>query len=86
MSFKHIVASTQGANQFISNSLKALRLKQVQEKTGLCRSAIYAKAKAGLFPSPIKLGAGRSSAWLEHEVDGWIQEQVDASRRNGGAL
>lgn len=67
-------------------ALKALRLKHVQTKTGLCRSAIYAKAKAGEFPAPIKLGNGRSSAWLEHEVDQWLQQQVEASRKTGGAL
>ena len=62
--------------------LKAIRLKQVLVKTGLCRSAIYAKAKAGEFPTPIKLGGGRSSAWLEHEIDYWLKLQVQISRPN----
>ena len=86
MSSIYTVASTEGANQAFSNSLKALRLKQVQAKTALCRSAIYAKAKAGEFPAPIKLGTGRSSAWLEHEVDQWLQQQVEVSRKTGGVL
>lgn len=82
-----VITSTpeDGANN-IFNNLKALRLKQVQAKTGLCRSAIYAKAKTGLFPSQIKLGCGRSSAWLEHEVDLWLQQQINSSRKTGCAL
>lgn len=86
MSFINTVASTKDVNLTFSNSLKALRLKQVQAQTGLCRSAIYAKAKVGEFPAPIKLGNGRSSAWLEHEVDQWLQQQIEASRKTGGAL
>jgi len=78
------IADVQDSNSFNQTILRALRLKQVQDRTGLCRSAIYAKAKSGDFPSPIKLGGGRSSAWLEHEVDQWLQQQVLASRRIGG--
>ena len=63
-----------------SSGLQALRLRKVQEKTGLCKSAIYAKAKVGQFPAPIKLCNGRSSAWLEHEVDFWLHQQIQASR------
>lgn len=73
------------ASNSVSHNLRALRLRQVQAITGLCRSAIYAKAKSGDFPPPIKLGGGRSSAWLEHEVEQWLQQQILASRGNGGA-
>jgi prophage regulatory protein len=62
--------------------LKALRLNQVIDKTGLSRSSIYAKAKLNEFPTPIKLGSGTSSAWLEHEVDNWLNQQILASRRS----
>lgn len=68
------------------SELKALRLKQVLARTGLSRSSIYAKAKAGEFPKPFKLGSGRSSAWLEHEIDRWLQTQVEVSRGSGVAL
>jgi prophage regulatory protein len=70
----------------LPQQLKAIRIHTVIFKTSLCRSAIYAKAKAGEFPTPIKLGGGRSSAWLEHEIDEWLQLQVQASRGNGGLL
>jgi prophage regulatory protein len=66
-----------------SSGLQALRLRKVQEKTGLCKSAIYAKAKVGQFPAPIKLGGSRTSGWLEHEVDFWLHQQIQASRIGG---
>ena len=81
---KYIVASTEDANESSSiSNLKALRIKNVQEKTGLCKSAIYAKAKVGQFPAPIKLGGSRTSGWLEHEVNFWLHQQIQASRVGG---
>ena len=75
-----------GKQEEYSQPLKAIRLEQVQSKTGLCRSAIYAKSKTGEFPSPIKLGSGRSSAWLEHEIEQWLRKQIAFSRGHEGAL
>lgn len=48
-----------------------LRLKQVEEKTGLKRSQVYLYMKNGSFPRPIKIGPS-SVAWLESEIDEWI--------------
>jgi len=48
-----------------------LRLKQVEEKTGLKRSQIYLYMKTGTFPRSIKIGPS-SVAWLESEIDEWI--------------
>jgi prophage regulatory protein len=64
------------------NSFSFLRLPQVKQRTGLSRSTIYARMRNGDFPSPINLGA-RAVAWLDHEVEDWIRERVDAVR--GGA-
>lgn len=55
-----------------------LRLKQVEEKTGLKRSQIYLYMKNGDFPSSIKIGPA-SVAWLESELDEWINRKI--SRR-----
>ncbi|QWA10342.1 AlpA family transcriptional regulator [Sodalis ligni] len=52
-------------------SHQLLRLKQVEEKTGLKRSQIYLYMKSGNFPRSIKIGPA-SVAWLESEVDEWI--------------
>ncbi|BES84414.1 transcriptional regulator [Pectobacterium araliae] len=48
-----------------------LRLKQVEKKTGLKRSQIYLYMKNGMFPHSIKIGPS-SVAWLESEIDEWI--------------
>ncbi|EMZ9060424.1 AlpA family phage regulatory protein, partial [Escherichia coli] len=32
-----------------------------------------------VFPKPIKLG--RSSRWLKSEVENWLQERIDQSRK-----
>lgn len=43
--------------------------------TGLSRSHLYALAQQGIFPKPVKL-TERSSAWVESEVQGWIESRI----------
>ncbi|RZJ62564.1 MAG: AlpA family phage regulatory protein [Acidovorax sp.] len=50
---------------------RLLRIDDVCFMTGLGRSTIYAKIKAGDFPSAVQLH-GTSVAWRETEVDAWI--------------
>lgn len=57
------------------NSLN--KLPQVLAKTGLSKSHLYALAQKGEFPKPIKLSE-RSSAWVESEVNDWIDARIDA--------
>ncbi len=68
------------------NSLqdKIIRLPSVQERTGLSRSTIYAKIKSGTFPKQIKLGQ-RASGFIESEIDGWINSQIETSRATAQA-
>lgn len=40
---------------------------------------IYKLIKDGSFPKPIKLG--RSSRWRKSEVESWLQERVEQSRK-----
>lgn len=53
---------------------KILRLKQVQECTGLSRSSIYALLKDGKFPQSLKLSE-RSIGWHEEEIQSWINSR-----------
>lgn len=53
-----------------------LRLTDVMARTGLSRSAIYLSISEGNFPQNINLGA-RSVAWLESEIDAWMQSRID---------
>ena len=54
---------------------KFLRLNQVQDRTGLPRSTIYAYVVDGTFPTPINIGE-RSVAWLETDIEQWMSEKI----------
>lgn len=69
--------------QQIHQVLTILRRKQVEIRTGLSRSTIYARISEGTFPPPIDLG-GRAVGWLESEIDAWLQSRIAASRKIGG--
>ena len=60
-----------------------LRMRQVKARTGLSRSTIYQRIKAGEFPAQVCLGA-RAVGWLEAEVEHWIATQVERSRSPRG--
>lgn len=59
--------------------MKILRLKAVQEMTGLGRSSIYSYMASNTFPKSIKLGP-RSIGWIEASILSWIKER----RKEGG--
>lgn len=50
----------------------------ITQFTGLSDKWFYKLINEGLFPKPIKLG--RSSRWLESEVESWMQERIHQSR------
>ena len=52
-----------------------IRRSQVERRTGLACSSIYARIATGEFPKPVPLG-GRNVAWVESEVDAWINERI----------
>jgi prophage regulatory protein len=59
-----------------------LKITEVQQRTKLSRSSIYAFMAAGRFPRALKIGS--HSRWLESEVDAFIHE-LAAARGIGGA-
>ena len=62
--------------------VEILRRPQVEARTGLSRSTIYARIQDGTFPRPISLGS-RAVGWLEHEIDNWLDRRIKASRPSG---
>ncbi|WP_196093874.1 AlpA family transcriptional regulator [Citrobacter sp. Res13-Lact-LER2-35-b] len=46
--------------------------------TGLTDKWFYKLIKDGDFPKPIKLG--RSSRWMQSEVEAWLQNRINQSR------
>lgn len=73
----------------IQSALTILRRKQVEVRTGLSRSTIYAKLRHNpkrpgdfdpTFPQPISIGA-KSVGWIESELDAWLTAQIEKSRK-----
>ena len=60
---------------------KLLRMKNVEQVTGLHRSTIYRMEKKGKFPKRIHIG-GYIVAWPESMIQEWIKQQIEKS--NGG--
>lgn len=59
-----------------SRDEKIIRLPEVIDTTGQCRSAIYLKMKAGSFPHQRKIGK-RSVGWSHHEIQAYIRITLD---------
>lgn len=56
---------------------RLLKRPEVREKTSLSDSEMYRQIGAGTFPRPIRLTPnGRAVAWLESEVDTWIENRI----------
>ena len=49
-----------------------IRRPEVEARTGLSRSTIYAWMARGDFPQPVKLGV-RLVAWRDQDIDDWVR-------------
>jgi prophage regulatory protein len=56
---------------------RILRRHQVERRTGLSRSTIYARMANDAFPRPINLGGARAVGWLESEIEEWLQARAN---------
>jgi len=63
-----------------------IRLPEVLSRTGYGRTSIYRKMEDGSFPRSIKLGGppvdpeafdSRAVAWIENEVEQWIDSMIE---------
>ena len=63
-----------------------IRLPEVLSRTGYGRTTIYRKMEDGDFPKSVKLGGppkdpnafdSRAIAWIEDEVDQWIESTIE---------
>ena len=63
-----------------------IRLNEVMSRTGYGRTSIYRKMEDGSFPKCLKLGGppkdpnefdSRAIAWIEEEVDQWIESKIE---------
>ncbi|WP_370559230.1 AlpA family transcriptional regulator [Edwardsiella tarda] len=60
-------------------SQSLIRLSEVQRRTGYSKVWIYRLLKENRFPQSIKIGS-RSIAFVESEVDDWINQRIAESR------
>jgi prophage regulatory protein len=60
---------------------RALRYEQLKSEKGISWSRQYIRRleKAGKFPHHFNIGP-QTIAWLESEIDAWIEERVAESR------
>lgn len=56
---------------------KHLRRREVEQLTGLSRSALYDLMSKGAFPRPIKL-TSKAVAWPESVVSEWLENRPSA--------
>ena len=65
---------------------KLIRFPEVMSRTGYGRTSIYRKMENGSFPKSLKLGGppkdpnefdSRAIAWIEDEVDQWIESRIE---------
>ena len=63
-----------------------IRLSEVMSRTGYGRTSTYRKMEEGTFPRSVKLGGppidpnvfdSRAVAWIEDEVDQWIDSRIE---------
>jgi prophage regulatory protein len=59
---------------------KLIRLPEVIRRTGFGKTWIYTLIKAGKFPKQIKTGE-RAIAFIESEIDDWIDKIISDSRK-----
>lgn len=69
--------TTQNNNSSLLND-KMVDMKFITEFTGLTDKWFYKLIQDGNFPKPIKLG--RSSRWMQSELENWVDERINCSR------
>lgn len=75
--------------EHINTALRILRRRQLEDRTGLKKSAIYDRLNPKSpnydpdFPKPIDLGTGKNPpiGFVEHEVEAWLAKRIAQSRK-----
>jgi prophage regulatory protein len=75
-----IVSFAHKGENGMDNPEKIIRLQAVKARCGLSRSTLYNRIATGEFPRPVSLGP-RSVGWLESEINAWIAERINESRK-----
>ena len=74
------------SNDTIVRQKRLIRLPEVLSRTGYGRTTIYRKMEDGSFPRSVKLGGppkdpnafdSRAIAWIEDEVEQWMESRIE---------
>ena len=74
------------SNDTIVRQKRFIRLPEVLTRTGYGRTTIYRKMEDGDFPKSVKLGGppkdpnafdSRAIAWIEDEVEQWMESRIE---------
>ena len=58
--------------------IRLLRRPEIESRTGLSRSSIYAMMARGTFPRPLRIGQ-RAVAWDEATIENWLATRAEAN-------
>lgn len=78
MYMEAVIMATQNNTTSLLND-KMVDMAFITSFTGLTDKWFYKLIKDGEFPKPIKLG--RSSRWMQSEVEAWVQNRINQSRQ-----
>ncbi len=53
---------------------RILRRREVEARTGLSRSTLYAQMAEGTFPRPVRLGK-RAVGWTDSTITRWLESR-----------
>ena len=65
---------------------RIIRRREVEHMTGRGRSDIYSGMADGTFPKNIRIGKKRSVGWIESEIQKWIQDRIEESKKRQRAM
>lgn len=60
---------------------RILRLEEVMNIVGLCRSTIYVEMTEGRFPRSVPLSR-RAVGWYEEEINDWVDDRKNLRESN----
>lgn len=61
---------------------RLIKISTVVDKIGQSKGWIYKRIRDGEFPKQVSFGPG-AVAWVEAEVDGWIDERINSRDQSG---
>ncbi|MCY4034765.1 MAG: AlpA family phage regulatory protein [Hyphomicrobiales bacterium] len=62
---------------------RLLRWREVKPRVGICRSYVDLLISQGKFPAPVRVVGGRACAWVDSEIDVWVNEQIANRKKTG---